>query len=182
MLAEMYRDVCFASMIANQTNLIHQKRGNFFSAKRFFSKHSKKMWISGFHHNIHIYKCNPGLYLRSICTSLFSEPKFLLLSFYRSARSIWVPPKQERYVHLWTYHNFITTNDNLPLTWIHWTVTLEGKLHSILFYPSAGRLALVLEICHIEKLASQIVASTLWLRQEYRVRHSCQGVIIWCCC
>lgn len=38
MLAEMYRDVCFASMIANQTNLIHQKRGNFFSAKRFFSK------------------------------------------------------------------------------------------------------------------------------------------------
>lgn len=117
MLAEMYRDVCFASMIANQTNLIHQKRGNFFPAKRFFSKHSKKMWISGFHHNIHIYKCNPGLYLRSICTSLFSEPKFLLLSFYRSARSIWVPPKQERYVHLWTYHNFITTNDNLPLTW-----------------------------------------------------------------
>lgn len=47
MLAEMYGDVCFASMIANQTNLIHQKRGNFFSMI-FFLNIAKKFEYQDF--------------------------------------------------------------------------------------------------------------------------------------
>lgn len=181
MLAEMYRDVCFASMIANQTNLIHQKRGNFFLRKDFFLNIAKKCeyqdFTTTFTFTNVIQACILGLFVQVSSLNLNS-----CYFHFTDQQDPYECPQSRR--DMCIYGHTITLS--LQMTIYLWhgdrTVTLEGKLHSILFYPSAGRLALVLEICHIEKLASQIVASTLWLRQEYRVRHSCQGVIIWCCC